>query len=109
MDVDEYNILLYKYHTSSLKICVEKCCGYKFIFFLNEFQNLNDLYNYVISFYSHIQEPIHLYIDYDRKIEVPNNNNIGVKNYITEKNILSATGIDMPVFYKFYMDLCSIH
>lgn len=107
MDIEEYNELLFKYNNSSLKICVEKCCGYKFIFFLNESQNLNDLYNYVISFYSHVTDPIHLYSDFNRSIEVPNNNRIQVKNYLFKQEMLSSSRLDVPVIYKFYMDVCS--
>ena len=45
----EYNYLINNYQRSAVKICIEKCCDYKFIFFLNEYQTLGDLYNYVIS------------------------------------------------------------
>jgi|TARA_B100000900_G_C20472612_1_gene672057 hypothetical protein len=103
----EYNYLINNYQRSAVKICIEKCCDYKFIFFLNEYQTLGDLYNYVISFYSHITEPIHLYVDRERQQEVPNNNYISIRNYITRYNILSASQLDTPVVYKFYMDLCS--
>tara|TARA_B100001109_G_C18809565_1_gene449015 strand:+ start:744 stop:1112 length:369 start_codon:yes stop_codon:yes gene_type:complete len=107
MEIEEFNHLVYKYQNSSIRICVEKCCGYKFIFFLNDSQNLNDLYNYVVSFYSHVTKPIHLYTDYNRKNEVPNNQLISVKNYLREMNILSSSTLNVPVVYKFYMDFCS--
>ena len=109
MDYQEYQELLYNYEKSSIKICIEKCCDYRFIFFLNEYQNLNDIYNYVISFYTHITKPIHLYIDKERKIEIPNNNKILIKNYLQQFKILSYSDMNTPEVYKFYMDLCSKH
>jgi hypothetical protein len=106
MDNTKYEHLVNRYHSSSIKICVEKCCDYNFIFFLNEYQTLGDIYNYVVSFYSHITDPIHLYKDRARNIEIPNNNYILIKNYISKNNILSSSQLDTPVVYKFYMDLC---
>tara|TARA_Y100001970_G_scaffold292480_1_gene433930 strand:- start:963 stop:1313 length:351 start_codon:yes stop_codon:yes gene_type:complete len=107
MDNQEYQELLYNYEKASVKICVEKCCDYKYIFFLNEYQNLNDIYNYVVSFYMHITKPIHLYIDKERKIEVPNTNKIFIKNYLHQNKILASSNMNVPVVYKFYMDMCS--
>tara|TARA_Y100000389_G_scaffold78004_1_gene74781 strand:- start:452 stop:805 length:354 start_codon:yes stop_codon:yes gene_type:complete len=103
MDNIQYHVLLNHYQNSSIKICIEKPYDYKFMFFLNEYQTLGDLYNYVISFYGHITDPIHLYSDKDMKIEIPNNNYISIKNYIFKNNILSTTKLNTPVVYKFYM------
>ena len=63
MDREEYTKLLQSYENSATKICIEKCCDYRFIFFLNNEATLNDLYNYVTTFYSHVTEPILLYLD----------------------------------------------
>jgi hypothetical protein len=106
MNKEKYIKLLYNYERSSIKICVEKCCNYRFIFFLNEYQNLSDIYNYVVSFYSHITKPIHLFIDKERKIEIPNNNKILIKKYFLHNRVLSSSNVDTPVIYKLYMDLC---
>ena len=108
MDIDEYTNLITNYVVSSKKMCVEKCCGYKFMFVLNGRAKLSDLYHYVIQFYSHVSEPILLYEDSEFTRMIPNND-IFLENYIIEKKILSHTGIDLPVVYKFYLDLCSKH
>ena len=75
----------------------------------SKYQNLSDIYNYVVSFYNHITKPIHLYINKEREIEVPNNNKILIKNYLQKISILSSTNMNTPVVYKFYMDLCFEH
>ncbi len=106
MKKNEYNVLINNYNNSAIKICIEKCCDYKFIFFLNEYQTLQDIYNYVITLYSHITKPIHLYIDKNRKKELPNNNCILIRNYLSNNNILSCTELNTPVVYKLYMDMC---
>lgn len=108
MDIDEYNKLLTNYVSSSIRICIEKCCGYSFMFVLNNNSKLSDLYRYVIQFYSHVTEPILLYLDSEHKMMVPNND-ILLQTYLREKNITSFTDISMPVVYKFYLDLCSKH
>lgn len=108
MDINEYNSLMNNYITSSIKICVEKCCGYKFMFTLNNRSKLSDLYNYVIQFYSHVLEPILLYEDSEFTKMIPNND-IFLETYIVRKNILSHTSMELPVVYKFYLDLCSKH
>lgn len=108
MDINEYNSLMNNYITSSIKICVEKCCGYKFMFALNNRSKLSDLYNYVVQFYSHVLEPILLYEDSEFTRMIPNND-IYIETYIVRKNILSHTPMGLPVVYKFYLDLCSKH
>jgi len=108
IDNEEYNQLLKNYENSSLKICIEKCCDYKFIFFLNNESTLIDLYNYVTNFYSHVTDPLLLYVDKNHKTLIPYNN-IVIKNYLRYHNILSSTNLNVPSVYKFYLDLCSKH
>ena len=108
MNINEYNSLMKNYENSSIKICIEKCCGYKFIFLLNGNARLKDLYNYVIQFYSHMTEPILLYLDKEHKIMIPNNE-IYLSKYFEKNKILSCTEIGNPVVYKFYLDLCDKH
>ena len=108
IDHEEYNQLLKNYENSSLKICIEKCCDYKFIFFLNNDSTLIDLYNYVTKFYSHVTDPLLLYLDKNHKTLIPYNN-IVIKNYLRYHNILSSTNLNVPSVYKFYLDLCSKH
>lgn len=107
MDVQEYKKLLYNYEKCCIKICIEKCCDYRFIFFLNEHQYLSDIYNYVVSFYTHITDPIHLYLNKNREIEIPNTNKILIRNYLRKNGVLSSSNMNVPVVYNFYMDLCS--
>ena len=108
MEIDEYNNLMNEYLDSSIKICIEKCCGYKFMFSLNKRSTLADLYKYVILYYSHITEPLFLYEDSDFSKMMPNNN-ILLENYLQNRNIRSHTNMNLPVVYKFYLDLCSEH
>lgn len=108
MEGNEYNELLKNYENSATKICIEKCCDYRFIFFLNNEATLNDLYNYVTTFYSHITEPILLYLDKQHKQLIPNNR-INLKTYLRHNNMLSCTNLNLPTVYKFHLDLCSKH
>lgn len=108
MESEEYNQLLTNYINSSIKICIEKCCGYKFMFVLNNRSKLSDLYHYVMQFYSHVSEPILLYEDSEFTKMIPNND-IFLETFIREKRILSHTSMNLPVLYKFYLDLCSKH
>tara|TARA_B110000259_G_scaffold187621_1_gene242547 strand:- start:15838 stop:16110 length:273 start_codon:yes stop_codon:yes gene_type:complete len=78
------------------------------MFVLDTNCKLSDLYRYVIQFYSHITEPILLYLDSKRKIMIPNND-ILLESYLREKKIVSFTDMSMPVVYKFYLDLCCIN
>ena len=108
MDEQEYKKLLYNYEKCCIKICIEKCCGYKFMFSLNKRSTLADLYKYVILYYSHVTEPLFLYEDSDFSKMIPNNN-VLLENYLQNRNIISHTNINLPVVYKFYLDLCSEH
>lgn len=108
MDITEYNNLLKNYESSSMRICIEKCCSYKFMFLLNNNARLTDLYNYVIEFYSHVTEPIVLYLDSNHTNMLPNNQ-ILLSKYLGHKNILSCTQLGVPVVYKFYLDICCKH
>ena len=72
------------------------------MFVLNNNSKLSDLYRYVIQFYSHVTEPILLYLDSEHKMMVPNND-ILLQTYLREKNITSFTDISIPVVYKFYL------
>ena len=108
MNINQYNELINTHIQSSIKVCVEKCCGYKFIFLLNSESKLSDLYHYVIQFYSHVTEPILLYLDRQHEIMIPNNNILFTK-YLEHNNIISATPLNIPVVYEFYLDLCSKH
>ena len=108
MDINEYNKLMNNYIASSIRICIEKCCGYKFMFALNNRSKLSDLYNYVVQFYSHVTEPILLYEDSEFTKMIPCND-IFLETYIREKNMLSYTPMEVPVVYKFHLDLCSKH
>jgi len=108
MDREEYTKLLQSYENSATKICIEKCCDYRFIFFLNNEATLNDLYNYVTTFYSHVTEPILLYLDKYHNNLIPNNR-INLKTYLTHNNIISCTKLGLPTVYKFHLDLCSKH
>tara|TARA_B110000261_G_C13004475_1_gene325580 strand:- start:13 stop:372 length:360 start_codon:yes stop_codon:yes gene_type:complete len=108
IDSEEYNNLLKNYENSSIKICIEKCCDYKFIFFLNNEATLNDLYIYVTTFYTHVTEPILLYLDKRHKNLIPNNR-INLKNYFRHNNILTCTKFNLPTVYKLYINLCFEH
>ena len=68
----------------------------------------NDLYNYVTTFYTHVTEPILLYLDKGHKNLIPNNR-INLKTYLRHNNILSCTKLSLPTVYKLYLDLCSKH
>lgn len=106
MDETEYNNLIRNYEQRSIKICIEKCCNYRFIFFLNENARLKDLYNYVIQFYVHVTEPILLYKDSSCTKMIPNND-IYLSKYFEKEQIVSSTGLELPVVYKFHMNICS--
>ena len=108
MEKLDYAKLLNNYISYSTKICINKCCGYRFMFVLNNNATLSDMYNYVIQFYSHVTEPILLYVDKEHKKIVPNNN-ILLSKYLCENNILSCTQLNEPVVYEFHLDICSKH
>ena len=56
MDREKYKKLLQSYENSATKICIEKCCDYRFIFFLNNEATLNDLLASLIYFEPILEE-----------------------------------------------------
>jgi len=102
MEKINYNNLLNNYILNSNKICIEKSDGYEFMFILNNNAKLSDMYNYVVDLYTHITDPILLYIDKDYKEMIPNNN-ILLTTYLCKKKILSCSLLTDPVVYKFYL------
>lgn len=108
MDNNQYNELIDNYITNSIKICVSKCCGYNFMVLMNNYSRLCDLYKYVIQVYSHVSEPIFLYLDENHEKMIPNNE-ILINDYLKYNNIKPYTNINLPIVYKFYLDLCSEH
>ena len=108
MNITEYYGLLKSYEKCSIRICIEKCCDYKFIILLNGNARLKDIYNYVIQFYSHVTEPLLLYLDKEHTKMIPNNE-IYISKYLERNKITSITSMELPVVYKFYLDICSKH
>jgi hypothetical protein len=106
MKKEEYNKLLKSYIDSSIKICIEKECGYRFIFTLHNECKLLDIYNYVIKQYSHITEIILLYKDNKYKNIIPCNE-IKINDYIKNLKIRPITPINLPIVYKFYLNTCN--
>jgi hypothetical protein len=106
MKEDEYNKLLKTYIDSSIKICIEKKCGYKFIFTLHNECKLLDIYNYIIKQYLHISEIILLYKDNKYKNIIPYNE-IKINDYIKNENIRPITLKNLPIVYKFYLNICN--
>jgi len=108
MDSNEYNELINNYISNNIKICISKCCGYNFMVLMNNYSRLCDLYKYVTQIYSHVSEPILLYLDENHEKMIPNNE-ILINDYLRYNNIKPYTNINLPIVYKFYLDLCSKH
>ena len=87
--------------TSSIKVIVEKACGYSFLIYLNEFSTLIDLYRYVEQFYQHVDEIKVLYEDKERK-DIIYKTEIKIKDFVNIKRIKS--NVNLKDSYKFYLN-----
>ena len=87
---------------SSIKIVVEKECGYSFLIYLNESSTLIDLYRYVELFYQHCNENKILYEDKDR-IKLVYKTDIKIKDLSTINNISKDNQLENS--YMFYLNL----
>ena len=88
--------------SSSIKVIIEKECGYSFLIYLNEFSTLVDLYRYVEQFYRHCNENKILYEDKERT-EIIYKTEIQLKEFINIKEI--KPNINLNNSYLFYLDI----
>ena len=86
---------------SSIKIIVEKECGYSFLICLNEFSTIIDLYRYVEQFYQHVDENKVLYEDKERA-EIIYKTEIKIKDFINIKKFKSNDNLKDS--YTFYLN-----
>lgn len=87
--------------SSSIKVIIEKECGYSFLIYLNEFSTLIDLYRYVEQFYQHCNENKVLYEDKERT-EIIYKTDIQLKEFINIKKI--KPNIQLDYSYIFYLN-----
>ena len=98
--------------TSSIKVIVEKECGYSFLIYLNEFSTMIDLYRYVEQFYQHVDENKILYKDKDRKeiiykteIRIKDFIDINIKKFKSDINIKKfKSDVNSKDSYTFYLN-----
>lgn len=87
--------------TSSIKVIVEKECGYSFLIYLNEFSTIIDLYRYVEQLYQHVDDNKILYEDKDRKAIIYKTE-IRIKDLISIKQFKS--NVNLKDSYTFYLN-----
>ena len=96
------NIMTEGFLSSSIKVIIEKECGYSFLIYLNEFSTLIDLYRYVEQFYQHCNENKILYEDKERT-EIIYKTEIQLKEFINIKKIKPNANLNNS--YLFYLDI----
>ena len=87
---------------SSIKVVVEKECGYAFLIYLNESSTMIDLYRYVELFYTHTNDNKLLFNDLNRK-NIIYKSDIKIIDYININNIKRNKKYDNN--YLFYLSL----
>ena len=88
--------------SSSIKIVVEKECGYAFLIYLNEFSTIIDLYRYIEQFYQHTDMDKILYEDKERN-EIIYKTEIKIKDFVNIKNIHKDNELESS--YMFYLNI----
>jgi hypothetical protein len=101
-NIKDINIMTEGFLSSSIKVIIEKECGYSFLIYLNEFSTIIDLYRYVEQFYQHCNENKILYEDKART-EIIYKTDIQLKEFINIKTI--KPNINLENSYIFYLNL----
>ncbi len=96
------NELTERYLSSCIPIVIEKSCGYTFLFYLNEYATLVDLYRYVEQFYNHCNQTKVLYQD-KLGYNIIIRNNTRLKDYIMHNKIQPSNKLPEKCLYKFYL------
>jgi hypothetical protein len=88
----EYNFV----ESNSMRLIIEKNCGYRFSVLLPENGTINDLYRYVELYYSHMNEPLNLYYSENYVRNCPPNNEDNVNaNDIPVNEVNSSNNTDV--------------